>query len=264
IELYPGTNVRLPKKSIMMAIAKANNNPRAMVRNIFLNIISEKELMKYRTAEEVNRLEPNIQLAITEYLKIRENVEISNKMYTEVINKKMQHLKAISKLTPNEVERSLTLKRERVKDYRMKRKLEQKNDSVSKICKTKTVNDGSSQVEESANTATEKDAMVSQHLMSVKNINETPPEARSLMSPMRDHSLMTNNPQQYLHCHGSPSFGFQSSNSFHGQQYQSNYQYQSSLSYQPLDRYEPPPNNVRPSFSNSFQANTDHPNYINL
>lgn len=88
-----------------------------------------------------------------------------------------------------------------------------------------SVNDESSQVEE-LNIMIQKDATVSQHLTPAKNSNETPPEAVSLVPPMRDHFLMSNYSQQYPHCHGSP-FGFHDQPAtFHDQQNQNNHQHQ--------------------------------------
>ncbi|KAK0073576.1 hypothetical protein PV326_013278 [Microctonus aethiopoides] len=166
----------------------------------------------------------------------------------------MHHLKTMAKLMPEEVEQRLALKRERVKECRMKRKLEQKSDSVSKIPRTKTVDHESSQVEE-LNTMIQKDATVSKHPTPAENINKTPPEAVSQMPPMRDNVLMSNN-SHYPHYHGSP-FGFHDRPaSFHEPMYQNNYQ------HQPLLYYQPPPS--APSFSHPSKAKTDHPHYTNL
>ncbi|KAK0076778.1 hypothetical protein PV326_010539 [Microctonus aethiopoides] len=152
----------------------------------------------------------------------------------------MHHLKTISKLMPEEVERCLVLKRERAKEF----------------------DHESSQVEE-LNIMIQKDTTVSQHPTPAENSNKTPPEAVSQMPPMRDNFLMSNNSQHYPHYHGSP-FGFHDRPaSFHDQQYQNNHQHQPLLYYQPLDHHNHPPPSA-PSFSSSSKAKTDHPHYTNL
>ncbi|XP_074114935.1 uncharacterized protein LOC141537697 [Cotesia typhae] len=136
IELHPNTGIFISENEINLALSKSNYKHRELVRQLLSLIITNEELIAFKTAENMNKNNPNIRNAIIGYLKSECDVSLTIVEFNDIVRRKIDQavinqkpLDEIQKIKSKNIERALT--------SRSKRKLLSKENSsiVSKKVK---------------------------------------------------------------------------------------------------------------------------------
>ncbi|XP_074114117.1 uncharacterized protein LOC141537170 [Cotesia typhae] len=89
IELHPNTGIFISENEINLALSKSNYKHRKLVRQLLSLIITNEELIAFKTAENMNKNNPNIRNAIIGYLKSECDVSLTIVEFNDIVRRKI-------------------------------------------------------------------------------------------------------------------------------------------------------------------------------